>query len=108
VVDTIARAILDNRYDDSYLRIAEYTQNRYLYFYPVEYSKIAFSEAEKYVVFYSASSDQEFNINEINRIRSVLIQGLDRLVSQMREELQDYIESNNEFSNERKNFFRGY
>lgn len=102
VVDTITSAILENRYDDSYLRIAEYTQNRYLYFYPVEYSKIAFSEAEKYVVFSSAGSDQEFNINEINRIRSVLIQGLNGVVSQMREELQDYIESDNEFSNERK------
>jgi hypothetical protein len=54
------------------------------------------------VIFSSASPNQEFNIEQVNRVRSDLIQGINSIVIQMSEEIKDYANSKNDFIDERK------
>lgn len=91
-IDTLSEIILDG-YDRSFLRITDYVQSRILYFYPVEYPMIAFSDAEKYEIFSSALT----NVRSVNTVKDTLIESIDRLAS----ELRGYNDSKSAFSKER-------
>jgi hypothetical protein len=99
-VDTLVQAIL-NEYDRSYLRITDYLKYRYLYFYPVEDSQIAFSDP-KYEIFSSVSDNEETNIGTVNDVRSTLLEAIDKIINQLANELKDYNESKLYFTKARK------
>lgn len=77
-VDTLAEAILDE-YDKTFLRITSYIETRKLYFYPVEYPLIAFSESQKYEIFSSALTSEQDNIRSVDEIKDTLIEAIDEI-----------------------------
>jgi hypothetical protein len=99
-VDTLAEAILDE-YDKTFLRITSYIETRKLYFYPVEYPLIAFSESQKYEIFSSALTSEQANIRSVDEIKDTLIEAIDEIRNRLASELESYNESKRAFTNER-------
>jgi hypothetical protein len=99
-IDTLSEIILDG-YDRSFLRITDYVQSRILYFYPVEYPMIAFSDAEKYEIFSSALTNEETNVRSVNTVKDTLIESIDKIMNQLASELRSYNDSKSAFSKER-------
>jgi hypothetical protein len=96
--NTLVKAILTN-YDKSFLRITNYGTHRYLYFYPVEDNTIAFKEANSYLIFSSALSDEGANTKNVNEVKSTLVQNIEEIRNQLQTELESYRESNSAFIN---------
>jgi hypothetical protein len=101
-IPTLCNAIINNDYDQSYIRVTDYGTSRFLYFYPVEDSRIPFSNAETNQIFSSADTDEESNIRQVDSVKSVLIQGIDEVINQKSKEMEDHDKSKNAFTNERK------
>jgi hypothetical protein len=101
-IDTLCQAILNNDYNQSYMRTTDYVASIFLYFYPVEDSRIPFSNDKTNLIFSSAELDKVSNIRQVDSVKSVLIQGIDAVINQMSKEIEDHNKSKNAFSNKRK------
>ena len=100
-IHNLASSILQKNDLNNDIRIAKYTQNRYLYYYPTENPLIFFSNEKDYGIFKSVHGDEELNIRRTNEIKSYLVQNISRTTDELRTSLDKYKDISNKFSQER-------
>jgi adenosyl cobinamide kinase/adenosyl cobinamide phosphate guanylyltransferase len=100
-IHNLARNILQKNDLNNDIRIAKYTQNRYLYYYPTENPLIFFSNEKDYGIFKSVHEDEELNIRRTNEVKSYLVQNIGRTMDELRTSIDNYKDISNKFSQER-------
>jgi hypothetical protein len=101
IITLLIRNIVDNNYDQSYFRITDYGTNRFLYFSPVEDYNVPFYYKETHVIFSSHETDAQFNAKRVSDVRSVLIERIEQIINQLKNEAEDYNRTNDSLIHER-------
>jgi len=99
--ETIAHQILLD-YNPDYVRIVDYINNRYLYFYPTPDRMIFFRREEDYGIFKAAHKNEERNVQRVNEVRAYVIQSLDTIIADLQGEINSYRRDRNSYLEENK------
>lgn len=103
-LNTIIKAIIDDRYDESYLRITDYLRSRYLYFSSIKDDKIPFGTQKETNLLFSSNSimDEEFNDKRVHDVRSAFILNITMVMNETKEKREEHKDIRLRFDDERK------